>query len=157
MLYGAVAGAAGTAVLDVASYADMAIRGRGPSELPKNVVKELANRAQIEPYNKPDDQLSEQDKNRESAFGALIGYADGLGTGAMYGAIRPAVRGIPWFWTGLGLAIATGLLSEGTATALKQTNPRRWSVAAWVADIIPRCLYGWVTAITFDALAKEQP
>jgi hypothetical protein len=157
MLYGAAAGAAGTAVLDVVSYADMAIRGRAPSELPKNVVKELANRARISPFNKPDDQLSDRDKNRESALGALIGYADGLGTGAMYGAIRPAMRGLSWFWAGLGLAIATGLLSEGTATALKQTDPRQWGVAGWVGDIIPRFVYGWVTAITFDALAKERP
>jgi hypothetical protein len=156
MVYGALAGAAGTTILDVAGYADMAIRGRPASELPAKVVKDLARRAGIEPYNRPDDQLSDRDKNRETAFGALIGYADGLASGAMYGAIRPAMRGVSWFWTGIALAIATGLLSEGTATALKQTDPRKWGVAGWIGDVVPRCLYGWVTAVTFDALAKDQ-
>ncbi len=156
MVYGALAGAAGTTALDVASYADMLLRGRGPSDLPKNVVKEIARRAHVAPFDRPDEQLSDTDKNRENAVGALIGYADGVGTGAMYGAIRPSMRGVSWFWTGIALAIATGLFSEGTAAALKQTDPRQWGTEGWISDIIPRCLYGWVTAITFDGLAKER-
>jgi hypothetical protein len=156
MLYGAAAGAAGTAVLDVATYADMAIRGRAPSELPQNVVKEMARRTHISPFDKPDEQLSDEEKHRESALGALIGYADGLGTGAMYGAIRPMLRGRSWFWAGIALGVATMLLSEGTATALKQTDPRKWGLGGWVADLIPRFLYGWVTALTFESLAKER-
>lgn len=156
MVYGALAGAAGTTALDVVSYTDMAIRGRPSSPLPNKVVKELARRANLEPYNRPDELLSDRDKNREAGFGALLGYVDGLGTGAMYGAIRPAMRGMSWFWGGLALALATGMLSEGSATALKQTDPRKWSVSDWIDDIVPRCVYGWVTAITFDVLAKDQ-
>jgi hypothetical protein len=156
MLYGAVAGAAGSAVLDVTTYADMAIRGRAPSELPQKMVKEIAQRAHVEPFNKPDQQLSDTDKHRETAFGALMGYADGLGVGALYGAIRPAMRNVSWFWAGVGLAAVTMLLSEGSATALKQTDPRKWGVSGWIADLTPRFLYGWVTALTFDGLTKEQ-
>jgi hypothetical protein len=156
MLYGALAGAAGSAVLDVTTYADMAIRGRAPSELPQKMVKEISQRAHVPPFDKPDEQLTENDKHRETAFGALLGYADGLGVGAMYGAMRPAMRNVSWFWTGIGLAAVTLLLSEGTATALKQTDPRKWGPAAWIADLVPRFAYGWTTALTFDSLAKER-
>lgn len=156
MLYGAVAGAAGSAVLDVATYADMAIRGRAPSELPQKMVKEFARRANVSPFDQPDEQLSDEDKHRETAFGALLGYTDGLSTGAMYGAVRPALRDVSWFWAGIALAGLTLLLSEGTATALKQTDPRKWGASEWIADLTPRLLYGWVTALTFDSLAKDR-
>lgn len=156
MVYGALSGAAGSATLDMTSYTDMAIRGRPLSQLPHNVVKEIARRTHVSPFNKPDDELSDKDKNRGRAIGALLGYADGLCTGAMYGAIKPALPGLSWFWAGLGLALVTGFLSEGTATALKQTDPRQWGAAGWVSDIIPRCLYGWVTALTFEGLAKDR-
>ncbi len=146
MLYGAVAGAAGTAVLDVTTYADMAIRNRPPSKLPQKVAGELARRAHIEHL----------DSNRETAFGALLGYTDGFGSGALFGAVRPAMRGVPWFWAGIGLGLLTLVISEGSATALKQTDPREWDASAWIADLVPRFVYGWVTALTFDALAKDE-
>jgi hypothetical protein len=155
ILYGAAAGAAGTAILDATTYADMALRGRPASQLPQKVVKEIAHRAHVAPLDKPDELMSDTDKNRQTAFGALIGYADGLGTGAVFGAVRPQVRGISWFWAGIALGVATLVLSEGSATALGQTDPRKWGAAGWIADLAPRFLYGWVTALTFDALAKD--
>lgn len=155
ILYGAAAGAAGTAILDVTTYADMALRGRAPSELPQKVVKEIAHRARIAPLDKPDELMSDADRNRQTALGALLGYADGFGAGALFGALRPQLRGISWFWAGIALGTATLLLSEGSATALRQTDPRKWGASGWVADLVPRFLYGWVTALTFDALAKD--
>lgn len=156
MVYGALAGAAGSAVLDITTYADMAIRGRPPSELPQKMVKEIAHRAHVSPFDKPDEQLSESDKHRETAFGALLGYADGLSVGAAYGAMRPAMRNVSWFWAGVALAVLTMTLSEGSATALKQTDPRKWGLSGWIGDLVPRFVYGWVTALTFDSLAKER-
>ena len=44
LILGAIAGAAGTMALDVAGYADMAIRGRTPSDLPAEVIRRLAAR-----------------------------------------------------------------------------------------------------------------
>ncbi|MGH7708310.1 MAG: hypothetical protein ACREM8_03760 [Vulcanimicrobiaceae bacterium] len=38
------------------------------------------------------------------------------------------------------------------ATALGQTDPLKWPLAAWLSDIGPRCVYGWVTCITHDGL-----
>lgn len=146
VVYGMAAGAAGTAVLNATTYADMAIRARPPSDLPKNMVKELARRAGVAPPEGP----------RETAFGALLGYLDGFGAGALFGMLRPAMREVPWFIAGLGLGALTMLLSEGTATAMGQTDPREWGAAGWISDIVPRCLYGCVTVLTFDQLSQAE-
>jgi hypothetical protein len=149
---GLIAGAAGTAALDATTYADMALRARGASDLPQKMVREFAKMAGDAQLSKPPEELSEEQQHRRNGLGGLIGYADGFGAGALYGLVRPAVRDVSWFWMGLGLAALTMLLSEGTATALKQTDPRKWGVSGWIADIVPRVVYGWVTALTFDQL-----
>jgi hypothetical protein len=136
---GMLAGAAGTAVLDATTYADMLLRGRPPSNVPQKVAQQF---------------VPNIDENRRMGLAALIGYADGFSVGALYGAVRPSIRNVPWFWAGLGLAALTLVLSEGTATAMKQTDPREWGVSGWIADIVPRCLYGWVTATTYDRLLE---
>jgi hypothetical protein len=139
------AGAAGTAVLNATSYADMAIRGRPASELPDKMVTALAKRAGLPAPEGP----------RQTAIGALLGYADGFGAGAVYGLLRPAMRRVPWFLAGIGLAALTLVLSEGTATAMGQTNPREWGFEGWMEDIVPRCLYGCVTALTYERLTAD--
>lgn len=145
VLYGAMAGAAGTSALNATTYLDMAMRGRPPSEVPKKMVKELANRSGI----------AQLEENRERAFSALVGYVDGVGSGALFGLIRPAMKDVSWFWAGLALGAFTGLMSEGVATAMGQTDPRKWGVAGWLADIVPRAVYGWTAAVTYDELMRD--
>jgi hypothetical protein len=142
VLHGVLAGAAGTAALDLLSYADMAFRDRPPSELPDKMVAAIARSAHA----------PVPDRNRSQAFGALLGYADGLSAGAVFALVRPRMRGVPWYAAALALAFFTMLLSEGTATAMQQTDPRRWGVSGWVSDILPRVVYGAVTCYTFDRL-----
>ncbi len=153
--YGMLAGAAGTAVLNATTYADMAIRGRPASELPQNMVKAFAQMAGARDLAKPQEELSDEQQQRVNGLGALLGYVDGLGAGAIFGALRPNISGASWFWAGLGLAALTMALSEGTATAMGQTNPAEWGVSGWVSDLVPRCFYGWVAAVTFDRLAAS--
>ena len=143
MLYGALAGAAGTCALDIVTYLDMLARNRPPSELPQRMARVFASKLGFEQI----------EKNRLTALGALLGYADGIGTGVLFGIMRPAAPGISETICGVGLCVMTGLVSEGTATLLKQTDPREWSVADWAGDIVPRMVYGLVTTIAFDALA----
>jgi hypothetical protein len=151
-MLGAMAGAAGTTVLDVVSYVDMAIRGRAPSELPVNTLRSIASRFGSE-LGKPPAELDERLRNRQSALAALLGYADGFASGAIFGIVRPATRNVSVFSAGVGLAVLTMLLSEGLATALGQTDPRKWGVSGWLADLIPRCAYGWTTCTAFDLMA----
>ncbi|HEY5426386.1 MAG TPA: hypothetical protein VIJ77_07540 [Candidatus Tumulicola sp.] len=149
---GALAGAAGTAALDVVTYADMALRGRPPSGLPDKMARKLADLAGCEEFAKPADQLSDRMKQRRAGIAALLGYADGFGTGAIVGLMRPALRDVPLFWAGIGVGALGMIMSEGAATVLGQTDPLKWPFSSWVEDIVPRCVYGWITCIVFDAM-----
>ncbi len=139
---GALAGAAGTAALDTVTYLDMALRNRPPSEVPAKMANELAKRTGN----------GELPENRRQGVGALLGYVDGIGSGVLFGLLRPAMRGLPWYTAAAALALFTMTASEGTATAMKQTDPRTWGMSGWIADIVPRFVYGAVTTYAFDNL-----
>jgi hypothetical protein len=143
--YGIAAGAAGTAVLNATTYADMAIRGRPESKVPKRVVKEFARRAGVQRLQ----------PERTKALGMLLGYADGFGTGVLFGVMRPRMRAVPWFVAGFGLAVFTMVLSEGAATAMGKTDPRTWGLSGWLSDLVARTLYGCVTCLVYDALLES--
>lgn len=139
---GLLAGAAGTAILNAVTYADITLRGRPPSVVPKKMALRIAKAAGID----------ELDDDRQTALGALLGYADGFGSGMLLAAVRPHLRGVPQFWIGCGLAAMTLVLSEGSATAAGETNPKEWGLSGWLSDIVPRLLYGWIACVTYDAL-----
>jgi len=152
MVRGKLAGLAGTASLDAVTYLDMAIRGRAPSELPDNMVRKLAELAGCEQFAKPAEELDDKTRQQRAGIAALLGYADGAGSGVLFGLARPFMRGVPCFWAGIGLAGLTMLLSEGLAAKLGQTDPSSWPASAWIEDIVPRCVYGWVTCFVYDRL-----
>jgi hypothetical protein len=142
LLDGLLAGAAGTAALNATTYADMVLRNRPPSELPQQMVDALAQKAGLPPPK----------EHRRTGLGALLGYADGFTAGTILGVIRPSIPNVPWYVAALGLAAFTMVMSEGTATAMGRANPRTWSATAWIADLVPRFIYGAVTTLTFDLL-----
>lgn len=145
LAYGIAAGAAGTAVLNATTYADMAIRARPASKVPRRVVKQVARWTGVR-------RLPPQ---RTQGLSMLLGYADGFGAGVLYGVMRPRMKNAPWYLMGAGLAAFTLLLSEGSATAMGKTNPRTWGVSGWLTDLVPRLLYGCVTALVYDALIER--
>lgn len=149
VLVGTAAGAVGTAALNIVSSADMAARGRPPSEMPSTLVKQLACSAGIAPLAADD----ETARNRRSGVGALLGYVNGLGVGALYGAIRPALRGkVPLLAAALLAGGATMALSDVPAAKTGATDPATWGPSGWAADIIPHALFGLALAFAFDAL-----
>jgi hypothetical protein len=141
---GLVAGAAGTMALDAASYLDIVVRGRPPSTTPQETVKRLAAAAGI---NLGEGAAAD---NRAAGLGALLGYATGLGTAATYAVlVRRRLRPV----AGAALLSALAMLGSNTAMAvLGVTDPRRWSAADWVADIVPHLAYGVVAAAVDDQL-----
>lgn len=141
---GLLAGAAGTAAIEITTYLDMAIRDRPASSLPKETAKAIASRAGVS-----------LDENRSVASGGLLGYVDGLLAGATYGILRSAFDRMPWTVGALGLAAATLVMSEGTATRLGTTDWTTWSAAQWAEDIVPRLVYGSVTALAMESLAND--
>jgi hypothetical protein len=156
LIAGLAAGAAGTAALNMAAYLDMLVRGRSASDLPAQVAGRMADEVGV-PLDFPAPNQAgavtgSQIKNRQEAVGALLGYSNGLGFGVAYGLARVVVPRLP-LWIGAAvLGSATMAASDVPATGMGLTNPRDWSTADWLADIVPHAAYGLVTVLTFEAL-----
>ena len=151
LLVGMAAGAVGTVALDVTTYLDMVLRARPPSSTPAEAAGAAVDRVGVELA--PEGNDSERAGNRKGGLGALFGYGIGLGLGAAYGLLRPALRGLPRPAAAAGLGLAAMASSDVPATALGITDPRGWDRTSWLADLVPHLVYGVATAITFDALA----
>ncbi|HEX2282864.1 MAG TPA: hypothetical protein VHG52_13995 [Thermomicrobiales bacterium] len=150
VLLGMAAGAAGTTALNIVTYMDMAIRGRGSSSVPADVVGTIAE--------KTGTQLGEEDsvvQSRKSGLGGLLGYETGLGIGAVYGLIRSPRSDLPASLAGVGLGAAAMVASDVPATALGVTNPKEWTLSSWLSDIIPHLAYGIVTALVMDQFRRR--
>lgn len=149
---GLAAGAAGTVALNMASYLDMAVRGRGASSTPAQTVGELADQAGVEIAEDPDSDTAE---NRRSGLGALMGCVTGLGIGAAYGALRAKVGPVRRPVATLGLTTAATVASAGPMTMLGITDPRQWGARSWAMDLGPHLAYGLVTAVVHDELLSR--
>ncbi|MFI2410753.1 hypothetical protein [Streptomyces sp. NPDC018947] len=143
---GLIAGAAGTVALNLTTYGDMLLRGRGSSDMPAEVADRVADRVGLvlgDEETKP---------HREQAFGALLGYATGLGVGAVYGMLRGRRGPLPDWVAGPLLGAAAMVGSDVPAAALGVTDLSQWDGTSWVSDIVPHVVYGFTTASVYQAL-----
>ncbi|MEV7012537.1 hypothetical protein [Streptosporangium sp. NPDC051022] len=147
---GVAAGAAGTTALDTVSYLDMVVRGRPASDVPAEAADELASRAGV------DLGPGDQGDNRRAGLGALLGYAAGLGVGALYG-LLPGDRRPPLPVAALGLSAAAMAAGDIPLAALGVTDPRRWDATSWVSDVLPHLAYGLTTALVYARLTRPRP
>lgn len=150
---GIIAGAAGTAALNLTTYTDMLIRGRPPSQVPEKIAGRLADDAGIEPL-----ASSRQDAgsiNRRSAAGALMGYLVGLGTGVDYAVLRAVVPSLPVPVAATAVGIMAMASSDVPAAVTEATDPRDWGFAGWAADVVPHLIYGFATAAAFEMLTRN--
>ena len=153
LLFGAIAGAAGTIALNVATYIDMLVRGRSSSSVPAEVAAQLADSVGVTFVStNGDDNFT---ANRKEALGALMGYGVGLWVGAGYGLIRPALRMLPLPVAGALAGAAAMAASDVPATQLGVTDPAEWGATGWAADIVPHLAYGLVTALVYEAIADR--
>jgi hypothetical protein len=143
---GLLAGAAGTLALDLATYGDMLLRGRGSSGVPAQVAERLADRAGV-PLGE-----DEEKGNRTQAAGALLGYVTGLGAGAAYGLLRHRQAPLPNWAAGPVLGAAAMAGSDVPAAALRVTDPTSWDLKSWLSDVVPHLVYGLTTASVYRAL-----
>lgn len=144
---GLIAGAAGTVTLNIVTYSDMALRGRGSSSMPAKAAGKLAGAAGVQ---LGDD---EQGSNRKQGLGALLGLATGLGTGVVYGMVGSRLR-LPLPLAAVGLAGAAMAGSDVPMTALGLTDPRKWPALSWAMDIIPHLAYGVAAAAAYRAVSR---
>ena len=147
VLLGAAAGAAGTTALNIATYLDMAVRGRPASSTPEDTVEALSALVHV-----PVPGAAETRSNRLQGLGALTGLVAGVGIGALVGAAR-AAGWRPGLAAGATAATVGALVgTNGPMTVLGVTDPRTWPASSWVADIVPHLAYGAVTAAVLDGL-----
>jgi hypothetical protein len=141
MLLGTAARAVGTVALNAATYADMAIRARPPSNVPAEVAGALAEKAGV------DLGSDETEQNRESGLGALSGYVVGLGVGTAFGLIRPLLGDVSVPRAGVALGLAAMAGSDVPAAALGATDPTTWGLDCWASDVVPYLAFGLASAI----------
>jgi hypothetical protein len=154
-LAGVAAGAAGTVALNVATYADMAVRGRPPSAVPSKVAGALTQQIGISLAGEGPNTNGEAADNRRSAIGSLMGYVTGVGVGALYGALRPRLGQVSIPLAGVALGLAAMAASDAPAVTNGATDLKTWGVSGWLSDLLPHLAYGLVTALTLNAFAED--
>ncbi len=147
VLAGAAAGAAGTTALNMTTYLDMVVRGRGASSTPEDSVERLAAGVHV---TIPGDEQTRA--NRVQGLGALLGLLTGTALGAGVGAVRASGVRLPPVAAALATALGAMVAANGPMTVMKVTDPRTWSLADWASDVVPHLAYGAVTSATLRRL-----
>lgn len=147
LLSGAAAGAAGSTALNAAAYLDMVVRARPASDTPERTVEAIAGRLPVSVPGR-----GEARAHRVSGLAGLAGILTGVGVGAAYGVLRRlGFRPGP-----LAGAAVTGLsvmaFTDSSMAALGVSDPRTWTAADWVSDVVPHLAYGAVTWAVLCAL-----
>jgi hypothetical protein len=150
ILTGAAAGAAGTAALNAMTYIDMTVRGRGTSSTPEQTVEAIEDRL---PVSVPGE--GETRDNRVSALGSLSGIVTGIGIGTVFGLLRRAGLRPPAPVGAVLIGLAAMASTDLSVAALKVSDPRTWSAADWLSDLVPHLVYGAVTYATLEALDRR--
>ncbi|MFI7553319.1 hypothetical protein ACIBQ2_26675 [Micromonospora sediminimaris] len=142
---GLIAGAVGTAALNIVTYLDMTARARPASQTPEQSAGKLAGAFHLS-LGPP-----QQADNRRSGLGALLGY--GLGAAATVGfALLARGRRQPLLRAATLLGGGLMTLSDGSLTLLGVTDPRTWRRVDWLADIVPHLTFGLTAAATWNRL-----
>ena len=149
-LRGAAAGAAGTTALNATTYLDMAIRARGASSAPEDVVEKTADKAGLGIPGQGDERA-----NRLAALGPLSGTAVGVIVGTVAGrvhhALRKRGRSIPAPIAIVLISAAAMAMSDVPLKLLGVSDPADWAVKDWASDAVPHLVFGAVTYATLRA------
>ncbi|GAA5151917.1 hypothetical protein GCM10023340_31350 [Nocardioides marinquilinus] len=130
---GLIAGAVGTTLLNLATWVDVALSGRQPSDAPDRTVDGVLRRLGAD---------VPRDGGRPAAYGALGGIAAGLGIGVAASAARTAGLRLP---APVGAAVigAAAMAASDVPMALTGvSDPSTWSRADWTRDAAAHLAYG---------------
>jgi hypothetical protein len=152
VLLGAVAGAAGNLTLEIVTYGDMLLRGRAASGVPAKMIAILADDFGIEALASA--ATGNQADNRRSAAGALLGYALGVGLGGTYGLVRPILGRVSTPLAGVAVGLAAMTAADASYAVTGASDPKTWTMADWISDLVPHVLYGLVTVATYEVIAR---
>lgn len=153
LLRGAIAGAAGTIALDLTTYGDMLVRGRGASSVPARMAGVLAGHLGISPL--APSAVGDGADNRREAAGALLGYATGVSIGAVYGVLRGGGVDGSRPLSGVAVGLSAMAASDVPIALTGVSDPATWSPTDWLSDIIPHLIYGLVTVAVYEAIGED--
>jgi hypothetical protein len=120
------------------------------------LVEKLANMAHLPLSTRAAGSNDQAVQNRESGLGAVLGYVNGLATGALYGLLRSQLEEVPVPLAGALVGLAAMAESDVPLITLRVSDPKTWGFSGWVADIIPHLVFGMVTVLTYETLAKME-
>ncbi len=80
----------------------------------------------------------------------------GLGVGAVYGTLRPALNGVPAQLTGVGVGLLAMAASDVPLAVSGVSDPKSWSSSDWASDLIPHLIYGFVVAAAYEAVVGDE-
>jgi hypothetical protein len=152
LLLGAVAGAAGNLTLEIVTYGDMLLRGRAASGVPAKMAGTLADTFEA----LSSAATGNQADNRRSAAGALLGYALGIGLGGAYGLARPSLGRASTPLSGVAVGLAAMAAADTSYAVTGVSDPKSWSVADRISDLVPHVIYGLVTVATYETIARGE-
>ena len=94
--------------------------------------------------------------NRLGGIGALSGIATGVAVGALFGGLRAfGLRSGPLLGTVL-VGLSAMAATDSSMARLGVSDPRSWSAADWLSDLVPHLAYGAVVSTTLEALGQRQ-
>src|SRR5690348_16332083 len=125
-LAGTFAGSVGTVALDMTTYADMTIRGRPSSSAPSALVGTVAEKIGLPLSSHKNASQDQTARNRKSGIGALLGYVNGLGVGALSGLLRSQFEDVPLPLAGLLVGATAMMASDVPLVALRVSDPNTW-------------------------------
>lgn len=145
---GTVAAACGTTALNFLTYLDMTVRGRPASQVPAEMADRSAATLGVD--------LGEGDtrRNRREGLGALMGYGAGLWAGSVFLLGGNRFEGLPLSAQGAVLAGAAIVVGNVPPVAMGITDPRDWSPADWLSDVVPHLGYGLAAAAVYRMLRR---
>jgi uncharacterized membrane protein len=144
---GMIAGAAGVTALNWVGYADMALRGRPASDTPGKIVASVLKRLD-QPV---------PDEPRLSALGELSGMKVGVLVGVGAALTRAAGVRLPAPIASVLIGGAAMGATDTSVALLGISDPRTWTAADWLSDVVPHLAYGAVTHATLTAFEATEP
>lgn len=139
IIYGPLAGLAGTAVMTLAQHLEMSVTGRPPSTVPGQVAARL---------------LSRSESGAVADLNIPMHWAHGAAMGCLRGSLTElGRRGFA------GSAAFFALMWTGDAMLYKTLGiadwPWRWTPAELALDIGHKALYTLATSATYEAIARS--
>ena len=146
---GALAGAVGVTALNAASYLDVSVRGRASSDAPAKLAERIVDRLAIPLAHDP-----AKRQRQLAGIGPLLGIATGVAVGVACGLGRSQLERMPFLLASMATGATAMLCSDVPLAATGVSDPRSWSMADWISDLVPHLVFGAAVEATLRSLRR---